>query len=375
MAARLQLYRIQADECRSKSNQKTRSSVVRQAAIRSPALFVAYTEPMQMSGASKAGDLYVALLRGINVGGKNRLSMKDLVAIFAEAGCDDVQTYIQSGNVVFRAAEAHASRIPARITTAISGRLGFRAPVVMRTAGELRTIARGNPFLRAGRSRELFPWAPDLLYNPETMTPLRDRYRGTLLGLAVGNTLGLPVESWPSREIRRRYPKGIREIDPLELELPWDDDLAQAVILAEAILQHDTLRNDDLAARLMDWFQSNGRGMGSQTRAVINALRQGMLPSEAARLVWERDSGQPAGNGAVMRCSPVAMRWPRDRTKLLEETENSSRVTHPDPRCSWSAFAVNLAVAEALNGRTASIDSIGDAMERAGVGPHALHAV
>ena len=105
---------------------------------------------MQMSGASKAGDLYVALLRGINVGGKNRLSMKDLVAIFAEAGCDDVQTYIQSGNVVFRAAEAHASRIPARITTAISGRLGFRAPVVMRTAGELRTIARGNPFLRAG---------------------------------------------------------------------------------------------------------------------------------------------------------------------------------------------------------------------------------
>ncbi len=207
------------------------------------------------------------------------------------------------------------------------------------------------------------------------MITLLDRYRGTLLGLAVGNTLGLPVESWPSREIRRRYPRGIREIDPLELDLPWDDDLAQAVILAEAILQHDTLRNDDLAARLMEWFESNGRGMGAQTRAVINALRQGMLPSEAARLVWERDGGQPAGNGAVMRCAPVAMRWPRDRKKLLEETEMSSRVTHHDPRCSWSAFAVNLAVAEALNGRTTSIDSIADTMERTGVGPHTLHAV
>jgi ADP-ribosyl-[dinitrogen reductase] hydrolase len=125
----------------------------------------------------------------------------------------------------------------------------------------------------------------------------------------------------------------------------------------------------------MDWFESNGRGMGNQTRAVINALRQGMLPSEAARLVWEPDGGQPAGNGAVMRCPPVAMRWPRDRRKLLEETENSSRVTHHDPRCSWSAFAVNLAVAEALNGRTASIDSIGDVMEGAGVGPHTLRAV
>jgi len=207
------------------------------------------------------------------------------------------------------------------------------------------------------------------------VTTARDRYRGTLLGLAVGNTLGLPVESWPSAEIRDRYPKGVREIDPLEVKLPWDDDLAQAVILAEAILEHDTLRNDDLAARLVDWFESNGRGMGSQTRAVINALRQGLKPSEAAKLIWERDGGQPAGNGAVMRCSPVAMRWPNDRKKLLEETENSSRVTHHDPRCSWSAFAVNLAVAEALNGRTASIQSIADTLEAAEVGPHTLHAV
>ncbi len=106
------------------------------------------------SSQGMAGDLYVALLRGINVGGENRLSMKDLVAIFSEAGCGDVQTYIQSGNVVFRATEARASRIPAAIATAVSDRLGFRAPVVMRTAGELRAIARGNPFLRAGADAE-----------------------------------------------------------------------------------------------------------------------------------------------------------------------------------------------------------------------------
>jgi ADP-ribosyl-[dinitrogen reductase] hydrolase len=207
------------------------------------------------------------------------------------------------------------------------------------------------------------------------LVALRDRYRGTLLGLAAGNSLGLPVESWSGAEIRRRYPRGIREIDPLELKLPWDDDLAQAVILAEAILEHDTLRNDDLATRLTAWFESNGRGMGSQTRAVLSALREGMLPSEAARLIWERDSGQPAGNGAVMRCAPVAMRWPRNSAKLLEETETSSRVTHHDPRCAWSAFAVNLAVAEALNGRTASIDFIADTLDSAGVGPHTLRAV
>jgi len=204
---------------------------------------------------------------------------------------------------------------------------------------------------------------------------LRDRYRGTLLGLAVGNALGLPVESWSKAEIRRRHPAGIREIDPGELNLPWDDDLAQAVIIAEAILEHDTLGSGDLATRLMEWASSNGRGMGSQTRAVINALRHGMSPSEAARVVWEREGGSAAGNGAVMRCAPVAMRWRRDETRLREESERSAQVTHHDPRCGWSVYAVNLAIAGALGGRRTSIDSIARALVDADVGPHTIRAV
>jgi uncharacterized protein (DUF1697 family) len=98
----------------------------------------------------KRNDLYVALLRAVNVGGKNKLPMKDLAAMFAEAGCADVVTYIQSGNVVFRATETCAARVPAAIAKAVADRLGFRAPVVMRTAGELRGVLRANPFLRAG---------------------------------------------------------------------------------------------------------------------------------------------------------------------------------------------------------------------------------
>lgn len=203
----------------------------------------------------------------------------------------------------------------------------------------------------------------------------RDRYRGALLGLAVGNALGLPVEFWPSAEIRRRYPDGVREIDPAELRLPWDDDLAQAAILAEAILEHDTLRHDDLARRLLEWDASNGRGMGNQTRAVINALRQGIKPSEAARLVWERDGGNPAGNGAVMRCAPVALRWRRDRARLLDETQHSVLVTHEDPRCVWSAYAVNLAVAAALEGRNAPLEEIALALEHVEASPNTVIAV
>jgi uncharacterized protein (DUF1697 family) len=106
-----------------------------------------------MSGRNR-GDVSVALLRGVNLSGKNKLPMKDLVAMFAEAGCSDVVTYIQSGNVVFRATETCAARIPASIAKAVADQLGFRAPVVMRTAAELRAVACSNPFLRAGAEAE-----------------------------------------------------------------------------------------------------------------------------------------------------------------------------------------------------------------------------
>ncbi len=60
---------------------------------------------------------YAALLRGVNVGGKNKLPMKRLARMFAEAGCEDVRTYIQSGNVVFHAGADTAARIPARVAS------------------------------------------------------------------------------------------------------------------------------------------------------------------------------------------------------------------------------------------------------------------
>lgn len=94
--------------------------------------------------------VHIALLRGINVGGKHRLPMKDLTGIFREAGCADVRTYIQSGNVVFHAEDGLAARIPGLVREAISERFGFDAPVVTRTAAELEELAGSNPFLGDG---------------------------------------------------------------------------------------------------------------------------------------------------------------------------------------------------------------------------------
>jgi uncharacterized protein (DUF1697 family) len=97
---------------------------------------------------------HVALLRGINVGGKRILPMKSLAAIFSDAGCRNVETYIQSGNVVFHAGPALARRVPAVIAAGISRRFGFDVPVIARTADDLRRAVRDNPFLRAGAEIE-----------------------------------------------------------------------------------------------------------------------------------------------------------------------------------------------------------------------------
>jgi uncharacterized protein (DUF1697 family) len=93
---------------------------------------------------------YLALLRGINVGGKNKLSMKDLIGVFTDSGCEHVKSYIQSGNVIFDAAPDVAARLPDVISARIAERFGYRTPVVLRTAAELAAVIAHNPFLGAG---------------------------------------------------------------------------------------------------------------------------------------------------------------------------------------------------------------------------------
>ncbi|MCA9706760.1 MAG: DUF1697 domain-containing protein [Myxococcales bacterium] len=95
---------------------------------------------------AKGKGRHVALLRGINVGGKNKLPMKTLAPLMSELGADDVATYIQSGNVVFSASAAVARRLPAALTEAIAERLGLQVPVLVRSADQWRAVIEGNPF-------------------------------------------------------------------------------------------------------------------------------------------------------------------------------------------------------------------------------------
>jgi len=93
---------------------------------------------------------YVALLRGVNVGGANRLPMERLRALFAEAGASDVESFIQSGNIVFDASETRAQAIVDHVADQIEREFGFAAPMVLRDAEAWGALIDGNPFLARG---------------------------------------------------------------------------------------------------------------------------------------------------------------------------------------------------------------------------------
>ena len=91
----------------------------------------------------------VALLRAVNVGGR-KLPMADLRALCAALGWEEVETYIQSGNVVF-AATGRPAALEAALENAIQAKFGLDVPVIVRTAAEWAKLAAGNPFAKAAR--------------------------------------------------------------------------------------------------------------------------------------------------------------------------------------------------------------------------------
>ena len=113
---------------------------------------------------------WIAFLRGINVGGNSVLPMKQLVALLEAAGCSDVKTYIQSGNVVFRHTLGDAARMAARVRQIISKERGFEPRVLVLEPRELEKAVASNPFSAAAaepRTLHLYfldqrPQSPDI---------------------------------------------------------------------------------------------------------------------------------------------------------------------------------------------------------------------
>lgn len=92
--------------------------------------------------------VYIGLLRAVNVGGRNMIKMEVLRELCTALKFRGVQTYVQSGNVVFACEERDATVVEKKLAAAIERRAGFRPDVMVRTTAELRALVKRNPFAK-----------------------------------------------------------------------------------------------------------------------------------------------------------------------------------------------------------------------------------
>jgi len=94
--------------------------------------------------------IYISLLRGINVSGQKTIKMDALKKIYEELNFRNVQTYIQSGNVIFQDANSNYCDLEQKISNKINEHFGFDVPVTVLNIEKLKTLIRGNPYIAEG---------------------------------------------------------------------------------------------------------------------------------------------------------------------------------------------------------------------------------
>jgi uncharacterized protein (DUF1697 family) len=90
----------------------------------------------------------ISMLRGVNVGGHNKIKMDALRAVYSSLKFEDPQTYVQSGNVIFKTAERDLALVAKRIQQSIERKFACRPAIILRTTAELREVIAKNPFAK-----------------------------------------------------------------------------------------------------------------------------------------------------------------------------------------------------------------------------------
>jgi uncharacterized protein (DUF1697 family) len=125
---------------------------------------------MKAAPSGPAGTAWLALLRGINVVGKNKVPMKALASALETAGFQAVRTYIQSGNIVFRSPSGDAGALAAKIARLVARKFGCAPAVLVISKAQLAAAVRANPFPDAQHNHKLLhlyffdcpPKSPDI---------------------------------------------------------------------------------------------------------------------------------------------------------------------------------------------------------------------
>ncbi len=169
----------------------------------------------------------------------------------------------------------------------------------------------------------------------------QDRFRGCLLGLAVGDAVGAPFEGLSGETIFRDFPPISKHIANPEIDvLTYTDDTEMAIGVAQCLVQKGSIDADTLAACFRANYEA-GRGYGFGLRRILDAMATG---EEWQPLVESIFPGGSFGNGAAMRVAPIGLAFHHDPRQLREEATRSAKVTHLHPLGIDAAVIVATAV-------------------------------
>lgn len=161
-----------------------------------------------------------------------------------------------------------------------------------------------------------------------------DRSLGALLGLATGDALGGPVEGMQPEDIRERHGTLTEMVGGGHLGLhpgQGTDDTEMAICLARALISGGGFDRRAALEEYLAWYRGTPIGIGRTVAGVLERVDRGVAPADAAREQHDAAGGLSAGNGALMRATPIAIAFAGNDSGLRDATLDDAALTHYDP--------------------------------------------
>lgn len=162
---------------------------------------------------------------------------------------------------------------------------------------------------------------------------IKNRFRGTVFGVALGDSLGGPLEFMKQTDIRLNYGivddmlgGGWLELKPGEAT----DDTAMTVAVMKGILENWETPINAIGKHFIDWFYPRSKDIGINTRYALESYKNHGDWMKSGVMAHEYSGGKSAGNGTLMRCAPIAFLYKNYYDKMIEVTVAQSKMTHYD---------------------------------------------
>ncbi len=182
-----------------------------------------------------------------------------------------------------------------------------------------------------------------------------NKFRGSLLGLAVGDAIGGPLEFMSANQILIKHGVvetmiggGWQNLRPGQ----YTDDTFLMIATSESLIEEKKVDVVNLTAHYLKWFHTNPRDIGTTTRPVLSHVDAGLSIKEASLRYHQELPGKNEDNDFLPRCVPLSLLYFSEPNELIKQTFEVAQLTHFDPKIASGAVLLNLILSRIFNGET-----------------------